>query len=328
MRRTAAVCDEHDPSSAGPDIAAHPTTRRDTDALRQGGAQLWRLLDLLVEQVTPTLLHDIIRQVVTVADADEVALFTGDGTPLLIAAHGPPGWPPSRPTSSTGGSSARRGWARSWSSAARTRHAGARSGPGARRVARGLTGRHGLRDRHRRARRRLRVHRVAVDGDGTAPGETGAAGPVVRSRQGDRPRDRDPTARPAWKRVRLPDAGPARTGGALSPQMAQTIVLARQAQLALANAVLYHGATHQRDGARTLTRLISALSTSLDTAAVLDTAATPRRRAPTGFRRPRRRRGPVRGLHGRALLRRWRCRHARTAPGAARRGPSCRAPLL
>jgi diguanylate cyclase (GGDEF)-like protein len=381
VHRTAAVHDEDDPSSVRPDTAAHPTTRRDINALRQGGAQLWRLLDLLVEQVTPTLLHDIIRQVVNVAEADEVALFAGDSTPLLIAAHGPRVlaeqaglvdrrleraagmgqivalggadddtiwradprtavhhglWVPAPPGAAhrivlrvlrTRPRPFRPGTAdllqlvtKRLASVVSQRHdqqstnlqqveraqlflvsasVAQELDPGAvaRRVARGLTAVTDFATATVELVDGDQVRRVAVDGDGATPG---GISPLDRWRaalRDDRaigelsyripadpslPAQADDQAIAADVVTQLLDlrgntfgfltlAQP-RTGVELSPQMVQTIELfARQAQLALANAELYDEATHQRDAARTLTRLTSALSTSLDTTAVLDT---------------------------------------------------------
>jgi diguanylate cyclase (GGDEF)-like protein len=88
VHRIAAAREAHGQSLATPDAEAHPTTSPATDPARRRDMHVWRLLDLLVEPVTPTLLHDIIRQVVTVTEADEVALFSCDATPLLLAAHG------------------------------------------------------------------------------------------------------------------------------------------------------------------------------------------------------------------------------------------------
>lgn len=379
MHRTAAVRDEHDPSSSGPGIAAHPTTRRDTDALRQGGATLWRLLDLLVEQVTPTMLHDIIRQIVTVADADEVALFAGDTTPLLIAAHGrrvfaeqvgvvdrrleraagmgqivelggaaddstwridprtvvhhglwvpaPPGAAyrvvmrvlRARPRPFAPGTTELLQLAtKRLASVVSQRHdkqstnlqhveraqlflvsasVAQELDPGgvARRVARGLTAVTDFATATVELVDGDQVRRVAVDGNGVARAAVGPLDTWRAALRDDRaigelsyriPVDR---AQPAGEQTIPPGVvtqlldqrgttfgfltlGQPRTGIDLSPQMVQTIELfARQAQLALANAELYHEATHQRDAARTLTRLTNALSTSLDTAAVLHT---------------------------------------------------------
>lgn len=381
MHRTATVRDEHDPSSAGPDTAAHPTTRRDADALRQGSAHLWRLLDLLVEPVTPTLLHDIIRQVVTVADADEVALYAGDTTPVLITAHGPRVfaeqaglvdrrleraagmgvlvelggtdddttwrtdprtvvhhglWVPAppgaghhvvlrvlraRPSPFTPGTpDLLRLVSKRLASVVSQRHdqqstnlqhveraqlflvsasVAQELDPAtvARRVARGLTAVTDFATATVELVDGDRVRRVAVDGASDL--RAGATGPLdgwLAALRDDRaigelsyrvtadrslpPRTGQSTVNPGVVTQLLDQHGDTvgfltlsqpRTGADLSPQMVQTIELfARQAQLALANAELYHEMTHQRDAARTLTRLTNALSTSLDTTAVLD----------------------------------------------------------
>ena len=381
VHRTAAVRDEHDPPSAGPGTATHPTTRRDAEALRQGSAQLWRLLDLLVEPVTPTLLHDIIRQVVVVTNADEVALFAGDTTPLLITAHGshvfaeqtglldrrleraaamgvvvqlggddddttwrtdprtvvqhglwvpaPPGAPhhvvlrvlriPPRPFT-PGTADLLRLVSKRLASVVAQRtdqqstnlqhveraqlflvsaSVAQELDPAtvAGRVARGLTAVTDFATATVELVDGDRVRRVAVDGDNDM--HAGNASPLDTWRaalRDDRaigelsyrvPADRALPARtdapavvPGVVTLLVDQDGDTvgfltlsqpRTGADLSPQMVQTIELfARQAQLALANAELYHEATQQRDVARTLTRLMTALSTRLDTTAVLD----------------------------------------------------------
>ena len=342
--------------------------------------QLWRLLDLLVEQVTPTLLHDIIRHVVTVADADEVALFAGDTTPLLIAAHGrrvfaeQAGLVDRRLERAAGmGQVVELGGAddTTWQTDSRTvvhhglwvpappeavyrvvlrvlrarpqpftpgtadllqlvtkrlasvvsqRHdqqstnlqhveraqlflvsasVAQELDPGsvAQRVARGLTAVTDFATATVELVDGDHVRRVAVDGDGAARGDAGpldswratlrddrAIGELSYRIQADRSLPAgagDRVTAPGVVTQLLDQRGDTfgfltlsqpRTGADLTPQMVLTIELfARQAQLALANAELYHEATHQRDAARTLTRLTSALSTSLDTAAVLDT---------------------------------------------------------
>lgn len=343
--------------------------------------QLWRLLDLLVEQVTPTLLHDIVRQVVTVADADEVALYAGDTTPLLIAAHGPrvfaeqtglvdrrleravgigrivelggPDddatwrtdprtvvhhglWVPAPPGAAyrvvirvlrtrprpfaPGTADLLQLVAKRLAAVVSQRHdqqstnlqhveraqlflvsasVAQELDPGAvaRRVARGLTAVTDFATATVDLVDGDRVRRVAIDGDGAARDAVGPLDSWRAALRDDRaigelsyripagrslpaPAD-EHTIAPRVVTQLLDQRGNTfgfltltqpRTGVDLSPQMVQTIELfARQAQLALANAELYHEATHQRDAARTLTRLTSALSTSLDTAAVLDT---------------------------------------------------------
>ena len=381
MHRTATVRDEHDPPSAGPGTAGHPTTRRDAEALRQGSAQLWRLLDLLVEPVTPTLLHDIIRQVVVVADADEVALFAGDTTPLLITAHGsrvfaeqaglvdpqleraagmgvvvelggddddttwqtdprtvvhhglwvpaPPGAAhhvvlrvlrvPPRPFT-PGTVDLLRLVSKRLASVVAQRtdqqstnlqhveraqlflvsaSVAQELDPAtvARRVTRGLTAVTDFATATVELVEGDRVRRVAVDGDHGLHADTASPLDTWRAAlRDDRaigelsyrvPSDRAlpaqtdaPTVVPGVVTLLIDQDGDTvgfltlsqpRTGADLSPQMIQTIELfARQAQLALTNAELYHEATRQRDLARTLTSLMTALSTRLDTAAVLD----------------------------------------------------------
>ena len=58
------------------------------DDLKQHGGPLWQLLDVLTQDDTPQLLHDVMRRLARLLQADEVALFAGQAPPVLITAHG------------------------------------------------------------------------------------------------------------------------------------------------------------------------------------------------------------------------------------------------
>jgi diguanylate cyclase (GGDEF)-like protein len=66
----------------------HPTPPHLGDDLKRDDSRLWQLLDLLVRNDSSQVLHEVVRYLVDVLEADEVALYAGHAPALLIAAYG------------------------------------------------------------------------------------------------------------------------------------------------------------------------------------------------------------------------------------------------
>lgn len=58
------------------------------DDLKRDDGELWQLIELLTRCDTPQLLHDVLRKLVALLGADQVAFYAGYAPALLIAAHG------------------------------------------------------------------------------------------------------------------------------------------------------------------------------------------------------------------------------------------------
>lgn len=88
MPRTTASSHAHDDGPV-PTAATHPTATGDhTERSPSDDPAVWRLLELVAGPTSPASVNDLLRQVLVVTGADEVALYTGRRPPTLFAAHG------------------------------------------------------------------------------------------------------------------------------------------------------------------------------------------------------------------------------------------------
>jgi hypothetical protein len=66
----------------------HPTPHHLADELKRDDGLLWSLIELLTRCDAPQLLHEVVRRLVELLEADEVALYAGHAPAVLIAADG------------------------------------------------------------------------------------------------------------------------------------------------------------------------------------------------------------------------------------------------